>query len=118
MKGQINVKKTPISKAVQNNTAYEGKYVNPVQPHVMEAKPRGKSVPIAPGINKGTGSNPSGEKRVINTEGQPAGRNAASGKSTFRAPRNESRGSVTDCGYTPIGMSMGGKGNGRGNGNR
>ncbi len=116
MKGQMNIKRAPLK--VQGNKNFDGATTAPHQPRVKEINPRGKSVPIAPKINEGTAGKMAGDKRIINTEGRPAGRNAAIGKSTFRAPRNESRGSVTDCGYTPISMGEGAKGNGRGNGNR
>ena len=118
MKGHLDIKRSPMAGAVQSRKAYDGKTINPVQPRVIEATPARKAVKIAPGINKGTDGQPDGAKRVINNEAKPAGRDAAIGKSTFKAPRNESRGSVTDCGYTPISMGEGAKGNGRGNGKR
>ena len=112
MKGQMSVKTAPLK--VQSKAAYSGAMTNKViEPTIKVPPPRGKSVAIAPALNADAGG-----KRVLVNEGKPAGRNAASAKSTFRAPRNESRGSVTDCGYTPIGMGAGAKGNGRGNGNR
>ena len=116
MKGQLDIKRAPLK--VQGKANFDGATGAPHQPRVMEAKPRGKNVSIAPGINKGLDGKADGAKRILNNEAKPAGRSAAIGKSTFRAPRNESRGSVTDCGYTPISMGEGAKGNGRGNGNR
>ena len=115
MKGHLDIKRAPLK--VQGKANYDGATVNPKEPAIQAPPPRGKSVPIAPAINKGA-TGPDGGKRIIQNEAKPAGRDAAIGKSTFRAPRNESRGSVTDCGYTPISMSEGAKGNGRGNGNR
>lgn len=74
---------------------------NPQPPMLAEAKPRGKSVPMAPKINAGTGGSPDGAKRIINTEAHPAGRNSSS--STFRAPRVEGSGSDLERGYTKPG---------------
>lgn len=116
MKGQMNIKTAPLK--VQAAKNFHGSTVNPKQPSVSELSPRGKSVPIAPKINEGTGGKPAGDKRIINTEDKPAGRDAAIGKSTFRAPRKDVGNDPTANGYTRIGMDMGAKGNGRGNGNR
>jgi len=113
MKGQMNVKTAPLK--VQGNKNFDGATAAPHQPRVKEMDPRSKGVPMAPKINEGTGGKPDGAKRIINTEDKPAGRNAAIGKSTFRAPRNDSRGSATECGYTPLPM---GNTKTTGNGNR
>jgi len=88
--------------ATQTDKAYTGNDASPAQPHVMEASPSRKAVKMAPKINAGTGGQPDGAKRVINTEGKPAGRDAAIGKSTYRAPRSSGGGSVTDLGYTKL----------------
>ena len=117
MKGHLDIKRSPMAGAVQSKKAFDGATIAPHQPRVMEAKPAAKRVKIAPGINKGA-TGPDGGKRIIQNEAKPAGRDAAIGKSTFRAPRNESRGDVTDAGYTRLTMDMGAKGNGRGNGKR
>lgn len=116
MKGQMSVKTAPLK--VQGKKNYDGATVQPHRPRQVEASPARKAVKIAPAINEGTGGKPAGDRRIINTEASPAGRDAAIGKSTFRAPRNDSRGDVTDAGYTRISMGEGNKGNGRGNGNR
>ena len=100
MKGQMKIKSAPLK--VQGKKNFDGATVAPHQPRVMEGQPRGKSVPMAPKINAGTGGHPDGAKRVIQNEGKPAGRNAAIGKSTFRAPRKDGGGSVTDNGYTKV----------------
>lgn len=76
--------------------------VNPTPPVLKEGTERAKNVPMAPKINEGA-TGKTGGRRIINSEGSPAGRNAASAKSTFRAPRSESGGSVTDIGYTKLG---------------
>jgi hypothetical protein len=116
MKGQLNIKRSPLK--VQNDKSFSGSNVNPSRPNVVEASPARKAVKIAPGINEGTSGKPDGAKRIIQNEAKPAGRNAAIGKSTFRAPRNDSVGGPTESGYTKISMGAGSKGNGRGNGNR
>jgi hypothetical protein len=54
-----------------------------------EGKPQKHGVPMAPKINEGA-IGPDGQKRIIQSEGRPAGRDAAVGKSTFRAPRKDS----------------------------
>lgn len=87
--------------------------VNKPSPLLKESATRGKSVPIAPGVNAGTGGKPAGDKRIINTETHPS-----KTSSTFTAPRKDYSGSVTDMGYTCISMSEGAKGNGKGNGKR
>lgn len=117
MKGHLDIKRSPMAAKVQSNKAFDGNTVNPGQPHVKHPTPHAKTVSIAPAINKGLGG-PDGGKRIIQDEGKPAGRDAAIGKSTYRAPRNDSVGDPTTAGYTRINMDMGAKGNGRGNGKR
>ena len=76
---------------------------NPIAPIVTEASPRGKSVPMAPKINAGTGSQADGAKRVIQGEAKPAGRNSSS--STFSAPRKDGGTTPAECGYTKLGKA-------------
>lgn len=76
---------------------------NPQPPLLAEAKPRGKSVPMAPKINEGTGGKADGAKRIINTEAKPAGRDSASHKSTFKAPLKDNGSNPSDLGYTKLG---------------
>ena len=117
MKGHLDIKRTNIVGKTQSKDAYNGATVSPQQPHLKQLPtPHAKKVSIAPKINEGTGGQADGAKRIINGEAKPAGRNAASGKSTFRAPRSEGMGSVTDAGYTRLDMGQGAKGNGKGNG--
>lgn len=116
MKGSMQIKTAPLKAQGQKN--FDGASVNPHRPRQVEASPAKKAVKIAPGINEGTGGKAHGEKRIIRNEAKPAGRDAAIGKSTFRAPRNDSTGGPTENGYTRISMSEGSKGNGRGNGSR
>ena len=116
MKGHLDIKRSSIVGQTQSKAGYGGDFINKGNPRISVPPPHAKKVSIAPKINEGTGGQADGAKRVINGEAKPAGRNAASGKSTFRAPRNDSAGSVTDRGYTPISMSEGAKGNGKGNG--
>jgi hypothetical protein len=75
--------------------------VNAEPPNQMEAKPRGKSVPMAPKINEGTNGQADGAKRVISTEAKPAGRNST--QSTYRAPRGSESSNPVECGYTKLG---------------
>ena len=101
MKGQINIKTAPLK--VQGAKNFNGSTTAPHEPMVKEANPRWKSVPMAPKINQGTGGKMAGDKRIINTEDKPAGRNAAVGKSTFRAPRKEGGNNPNETGYTKVG---------------
>lgn len=68
--------------------------VNPEQPNIKDAKPKGDKSPVArpnsPASTKG---------RVIQSEASPA-KNA----STFKAPRVESKGDTASCGYERMGM--------------
>ena len=86
----------------RSDTAYAGDYVNKGNPRVKEANPAREAVKMAPKINEGTGGQPDGAKRVINTEGKPAGKTAYMRKSTFNAPRSSGGGSATDLGYTKL----------------
>jgi len=117
MKGHLDIKRTNITGQTQSKSAYRGDKVNPNNPTITIPTPHAKKVSIAPGINKGA-TGPDGGKRIIQNEAKPAGRDAAIGKSTFKAPRSSGGGSVTDTGYTRLTMDMGAKGNGRGNGKR
>lgn len=76
---------------------------NPNPPNNAEAKNTAPKVHMTPKINEGTGGQPDGAKRIINTEGHPQGRNSAIGKSTYKAPRSDAGSSPTDLGYTKLG---------------
>ena len=103
MKGQMNVKKSALG--VQTKTAFNGDTVNRGNPRVMEASPRGKSVPMAPKINAGTGGQAGGAKRVIQSEASPAGKKAYMHKSTFSAPRSDGSSNPVETGYTKLGKA-------------
>lgn len=92
------------SKATKVDSTKWKSNANPNPPNVGEAKNTKPKVHMTPKINEGTGGQPDGAKRVINTENKTAGRNAAVGKSTYKAPRNDSIGSPVDSGYTRIKM--------------
>lgn len=72
--------------------------VNPQPPLLIDAKPRGKSVPMAPKINAEGNA-----KRVIDAEASPAGRNSSS--STFNAPRKDNGSNPVELGYTKLGKA-------------
>ena len=92
MKGQMKIKASPLK--VQSKAAFNGALTNKkTEPKVIEAKPRGKSVPMAPKLNAEAGG-----KRVLVNEAS-----GAKHKATFRAPRSSGGGSVTDMGYTKVG---------------
>ena len=73
--------------------------VNPNPPNVAEGRNTAPKVHQTPKINEGTGGQPDGAKRVINTETK-AGK---SGTNTYTAPRSSGGGSATDLGYTKLG---------------
>lgn len=98
MKGQMNVKKSALG--VQTKTAFNGDTVNKGNPRVMEASPRGKSVPMAPKINAGTGGQADGAKRVIQSEAKPG-----KTSSTYRAPRSGGSSNPVETGYTKLGKA-------------
>ena len=73
--------------------------VNDNAPNVAEASPTKPKVHQAPKINEGTGGQPDGAKRIINTETK-AGKSSTS---TYTAPRKDSGGGPMDLGYTKLG---------------
>lgn len=87
----------------QSDTAYAGDFVNKGNPRVKEAQPHPKKVSHPPAINAGTGGQPDGAKRVINTEKSPAGKKSYMGKSTFSAPRSGGSSDPYVNGYTKLG---------------
>ncbi len=78
-----------------HNTPLKKSTVNPTQPLVDEAKPRGKGMPPQPPQAAAkTGASKAG---VILTEARPG-----KTSSTFTAPRKSGGGSPTDTGYTKL----------------